>query len=42
LLPHARAQLSRARTHDSHWISTGSKFLGRQAENDKEDSPQQQ
>ena len=39
LAPAARAQISRARTHDTHWISTGSKFLGRRAENDDEDRP---
>jgi len=30
----ARAQISGGRTHDSHWFSTGSKFLSRRAEND--------
>ncbi|KAI8464347.1 MAG: hypothetical protein J3K34DRAFT_492220, partial [Monoraphidium minutum] len=37
----AAAQLSRARTDDTHWISTGSKFLARTAENDKADEKQQ-
>lgn len=35
----ARAQISRARTDDTHWISTASKFLGRRASNDDEDRP---
>ncbi len=30
----AHAQISSGRTHDSHWFSTGSKFLSRRAEND--------
>jgi hypothetical protein len=35
----AAAQMSRARTHDSHWASTGSKFLGRTADNDAAEPP---
>lgn len=37
LLAGAHAQISKARTDDSHWLSTGSKFLSRKAENDADE-----